>query len=154
MQDIPLKQIIESTLAKIGSVADVNTVVGDPITIEGGITIVPFSKVSVGFASGGVDYEGKNAAPEKAPHCAAGNGAGVSVVPLGFLLIQNGEVRMLDLKNPASFEYAAQDPVSKTISAVNSLIDKGPDLVLKIKDIVSSAANKEEETDLAETETE
>ena len=47
MNDIPLKQIIESTLAKIGSVADVNTVVGDPITIEGGITIVPFSKVSV-----------------------------------------------------------------------------------------------------------
>ena len=154
MQDIPLKQIIESTLEKIGSVADVNTVVGDPITIEGGITIVPFSKVSVGFASGGVDYEGKNAAPEKAPHFAGGNGAGVSVVPLGFLLIQNGEVRMLDLKNPASFEYAAQDPVSKTISAVNSLIDKGPDLVLKIKDIVSSATNKEEETDLAETETE
>lgn len=154
MNDIPLKQIIESTLAKIGSVADVNTVVGDPITIEGGITIVPFSKVSVGFASGGVDYEGKNSAPEKAPHFAGGNGAGVSVVPLGFLLIQNGEVRMLDLKNPASFEYAAQDPVSKTISAVNSLIDKGPELVLKIKDIVSSASSKEEDTDLAETETE
>lgn len=145
MNDIPLKQVIEATLAKIGSVADVNTVVGDPITIEGGITIVPFSKVSVGFASGGVDYEGKNAAPEKAPHFAGGNGAGVSVVPLGFLLIQNGEVRMLDLKNPASFEYAPQDPVSKTITAVNSLIDRGPELVLKIKDIVSSAATKTEE---------
>lgn len=156
MNDIPLKQVIEATLAKIGSVADVNTVVGDPITIEGGITIVPFSKVSVGFASGGVDYEGKNAAPEKAPHFAGGNGAGVSVVPLGFLLIQNGEVRMLDLKNPASFEYAPQDPVSKTITAVNSLIDRGPELVLKIKDIVSSAATKTEEEpvgdDLTETE--
>lgn len=145
MNDIPLKQIIESTLSKIGSVADVNTVVGDPITIEGGITIVPFSKVSVGFASGGVDYDGKNSPPEKNPHFAGGNGAGVSVVPLGFLLIQNGEVRMLDLKNPASFEYAPQDPVSKTITAVNSLIDRGPELVLKIKDIVSSAATKEED---------
>ena len=145
MQDIPLKQVIESTLAKIGSVADVNTVVGDPITIEGGITIVPFSKVSVGFASGGVDYNGKNEAADKAPHFAGGNGAGVSVVPLGFLLIQNGEVRMLDLKNPASFEYAAQDPVSKTINAVNSLMDKGPELVLKIKDVISSAAKKDEE---------
>lgn len=144
MQDIPLKQVIESTLAKIGSVADVNTVVGDPITIDGGITIVPFSKVSVGFASGGVDYNGKNETAEKAPHFAGGNGAGVSVVPLGFLLIQNGEVRMLDLKNPASFEYAAQDPVSKTINAVNSLVDKGPELVLKIKDIISKPKTEEE----------
>lgn len=144
MNDIPLKQIIESTLAKIGSVADVNTVVGDPITIEGGITIVPFSKVSVGFASGGVDYNGKNETADKAPHFAGGNGAGVSVVPLGFLLIQNGEVRMLDLKNPASFEYAPQDPVSKTITAVNSLIDRGPELVLKIKDIIAQPKAEEE----------
>lgn len=152
MNDIPLKQIIEASLSKIGSVADVNTVVGDPITIEGGITIVPFSKVSVGFASGGVDYDGKNSPPESNPHFAGGNGAGVSVVPLGFLLIQNGEVRMLDLKNPASFEYAPQDPVSKTITAVNSLIDKGPDLVLKIKDMIKPSVPETEETEPEETE--
>ena len=154
MNDIPLKQIIESALSKIGSVADVNTVVGEPIVIDGGITVVPFSKVSVGCASGGVDYDGKNSSPEKNPHFAGGNGAGVSVVPLGFLVIQNGEVRMLDLKNPASFEYAAQDPVSKTISAVNSLIDKGPDLVLKIRDLIASAtpAKAEEEAVAEQTE--
>ena len=51
---------------------------------------------------------------------------------------------MLDLKNPASFEYAAQDPVSKTINAVNSLVDKGPELVLKIKDIISKPKTEEE----------
>ena len=136
MNDIPLKQIIESTLAKIGSVADVNTVIGDPITIDGGITVVPFSKVSVGFASGGVDYDGKNPSPDKAPHFAGGNGAGVCVTPLGFLLIQNGEVRLLDLKNPASYDYPPQDPVSKTITAINSLVDRAPELVLKVKDMI------------------
>ncbi len=144
MKDIPLKQIIESALSKIGSVADVNTVVGEPIKIGEDITIVPFSKVSVGFASGGVDFDGKNSLPENTPHFAGGNGAGVSVVPLGFLLIQNGEVRMLDLKNPASFEYAPQDPVSKTITAVNSLVDKAPELILKIKDAISSAKKSSE----------
>ena len=51
---------------------------------------------------------------------------------------------MLDLKNPASFEYASQDPVSKTFTAVNSLIDKGPELVLKIKDIISKPKTEEE----------
>ena len=90
---------------------------------------------------------------EKAPHFAGGNGAGVSVVPLGFLLIQNGEVRMLDLKNPASFEYASQDPVSKTFTAVNSLIDKGPELVLKIKDIISKPKTDEADETAEETET-
>lgn len=57
MYDIPLKQVIDASLAKIGSVADVNTVVGDPITTPDGITIIPFSKVSVGYASGGADYD-------------------------------------------------------------------------------------------------
>ena len=146
MNDIPLKQIIESTLAKIGSVADVNTVIGDPITIDGGITVVPFSKVSVGFASGGVDYDGKNPSPDKAPHFAGGNGAGVCVTPLGFLLIQNGEVRLLDLKNPASFDYPPQDPVSKTITAINSLVDRAPELVLKVKDMIKKQPGEQDDT--------
>lgn len=150
MQDIPLKQIIEASLSKIGSVADVNTVVGEPISVGEGITIVPFSKVSVGFASGGVDYDGKNSPAESNPHFAGGNGAGVSVVPLGFLLIQNGEVRLLDLKNPASFEFASQDPVSKTITAINSLIDKGPDLVLRLKDLMTEAQQSAEQEQEAE----
>ena len=145
MNDIPLKQIIESTLAKIGSVADVNTVIGDPITTDGGITVVPFSKVSVGFASGGVDYDGKNPSPDKAPHFAGGNGAGVCVTPLGFLLIQNGEVRLLDLKNPASYDYPPQDPVSKTITAINSLVDRAPELVLKVKDMIKKQPVEQDE---------
>ncbi len=155
MNDIPLKQIIESTLAKIGSVADVNTVIGDPITIDGGITVVPFSKVSVGFASGGVDYDGKNPSPDKAPHFAGGNGAGVCVTPLGFLLIQNGEVRLLDLKNPASFDYPPQDPVSKTITAINSLVDRAPELVLKVKDMIKKQPGEQDDpADGSETEAE
>lgn len=145
MNDIPLKQIIESTLAKIGSVADVNTVIGDPIIIDGGITVVPFSKVSVGFASGGVDYDGKNPSPDKAPHFAGGNGAGVCVTPLGFLLIQNGEVRLLDLKNPASYDYPPQDPVSKTITAINSLVDRAPELVLKVKDMIKKQPGEQDD---------
>ena len=147
MNDIPLKQIIESTLAKIGSVADVNTVIGDPIIIDGGITVVPFSKVSVGFASGGVDYDGKNPSPDKAPHFAGGNGAGVCVTPLGFLLIQNGEVRLLDLKNPASYDYPPQDPVSKTITAINSLVDRAPELVLKVKDMIKKQPGEQDDPD-------
>ena len=148
-----INDIMTAALDKIRTLADAQTIIGEPIPTPGGTTIVPVSKVSVGFASGGVDFDGKNSPPESNPHFAGGNGAGVSVVPLGFLLIQNGEVRMLDLKNPASFEYAPQDPVSKTINAVNSLIDKGPELVLKIKDMVKPSAPEETgEEETAETE--
>ena len=136
MNDIPLKQIIDSTLSQIGSVADVNTVIGDPITTPEGVTIIPFSKVSVGYASGGADYDGK-AASGGNPHFAGGNGAGVSVTPLGFLVIgADGSVRMLDLKHTESFA-PANDPVNKTLNAVNGVIEKTPELLLKIKDTFS-----------------
>lgn len=90
--ELPLKQIIDAALSRIGSVADVNTVVGEPLAVGDGVTIIPFSKVSVGFASGGVDFDGKNKKEGDDPHFAGGNGAGVSVVPLGFLVIDGTEV--------------------------------------------------------------
>lgn len=149
MYDIPLKQVIDASLAKIGNVADVNTVVGDPITTPDGITIIPFSKVSVGYASGGADYDGKNPASdsERPPHFAGGNGAGVSVVPLGFLVINNGEVRMLDLKHDVSFERLPDDPVNKALDSVNGIIEKAPSLVNKIKDVFSKNKSEEQKTE-------
>lgn len=147
MNEIPLKQIIDASLSKIGSVADVNTVIGDPITTEFGVTIVPFSKVSVGFASGGADYDGKNPKEDKPPHFAGGNGAGVSVTPLGFLVIEKENVRILDLKHPESFASAPTDPVNKIIDALNGIIDKTPDLVYKIKDLIKKKEDKTEEAE-------
>jgi sporulation protein YtfJ len=149
MYDIPLKQIIDATLSKIGNVADVNTVIGQPITTPNGITIIPFSKVSVGYASGGADYDGKipegGKAPEgdRPPHFAGGNGAGISVTPLGFLVIDKDEVRMLDLKHEESFAPAPSDPVNKTIDAINGIVDRAPNLILKIKDLFTKKESKE-----------
>jgi sporulation protein YtfJ len=152
--EMPLKQIIDASLSKIGSVADVNTVIGEPIHLPDGVIVIPFSKVSVGFASGGAEYDGKNKdakdgkESDKAvcnPHFAGGNGAGVSVTPLGFLVIDKDGVRMLDLKHDASFESA--DPVNKVLNTINSIIDKGPSLAMRIKDLFSK---KKEEKPLDE----
>jgi len=142
--EMPLKQIIDAALSKIGSVADVNTVIGEPINLPDGVIVIPFSKVSVGFASGGAEYDSKaktedkalSPSSEKPPHFAGGNGAGVSVVPLGFLVIDKDGVRMLDLKHTESFAFAS-DPVNKVLNSVNSIIDKAPSLAMKIKDVFS-----------------
>ncbi|HAN22032.1 MAG: hypothetical protein A2Y15_01270 [Clostridiales bacterium GWF2_36_10] len=145
--EMPLKQIIEASLSKIGSVADVNTVIGEPINLPDGIVVIPFSKVSVGFASGGAEYDGKVKADEKVsttdkqPHFAGGNGAGVSVTPLGFLVIDKDGVRMLDLKHSESFS-GTSDPVSRVLNSVNSVIDKAPSLVMKIKEVFSKSKNE------------
>lgn len=130
--EMPLKQIIDAALAKIGSVADVNTVIGSPIQLDGGITVIPFSKVTVGFASGGVDFTGKNDRPDTDPHFAGGNGAAVSVTPLGFIVAENGNVRILDLKHAESFA-APEDPVSRVVGAVNTVVDKAPEIIDKLK---------------------
>ena len=137
--EMPLKQIIDTALAKIGSVADVNTVIGEPIKLPDGIVVIPFSKVSVGFASGGADYDGKEKAADKPPHFAGGNGAGVSVTPLGFLVIDKDGVRMLDLKHSESF---SADPVSKMLNSVNSIIDKAPSLAMKLKEVFAKSKSE------------
>lgn len=131
MNDIPLKQIIDTALSKIGTVADVNTVIGEPISLSGGITIIPYSKVSVGFASGGADYNSKKPVENENKNFIGGNGAGVTVVPLGFIVITGDRVEMVDINAPAP----APSTASKVIDTINDLTDKAPALIEKIKDI-------------------
>lgn len=130
--ETPMKQLIEQAIASINSVADVNTVIGEPVTLPNGVTVVPFSKVSVGFATGGSDRAPKTT---DAPLFAGGSGAGVSVTPLGFLVVgADGSVRLLDLKNPESYT-PTPNPVDKIIDGANSLMDRAPDVIAKCKDI-------------------
>jgi len=144
MNDSPLNQIIETSLSKIKSVADSNTVIGEPIQLSDGVTVLPFSKVSVGFASGGADYTSKKKPDADRPHFAGGNGAGVSVTPLGFIIVNGTDVKVIDLKAPvAAAESAGDNPVSKAIEGINTIIDKAPELFAKLK----GKMKKEEKTD-------
>ncbi len=139
--EMPMKQMIESALSKIREVVDVNTVIGDPIVLSDDVSIVPFSKVSVGFASGGSEFGGKTPRPDGTPYFAGGNGAGVSMTPLGFIAVEKGVVRVIELGNPATYS-APQDPVNRAIDGINGVIDKTPDLVAKVMDVFSSFSNK------------
>ena len=156
--DIPLKQVIDATISKIKTVADVNTVIGEPVTLPDGISVIPFSKVSVGFASGGVDFDGKNdnVTTEKKPagahgnHFAGGNGAGVSVVPLGFIIINGTDVKVVDVKTPVHVESAPLSTAAKTVETVNALLDRGPEIIDKLKALFKK--DKKTETEEIKTE--
>ncbi len=93
-----LPNMLESTIQKIREMLDVNTVVGTPITTPDGVTIIPVSKVSVGFGGGGSDFASKNT---ENPF-GGGVGGGVKVTPFCFLVVKDGNVRMLSVPTPAN----------------------------------------------------
>lgn len=140
--DMPMKQMIESALSKIREVVDVNTVIGEPIT-AGEVIVIPFSKVSVGFASGGSEFGGKTPREDGKAYFAGGNGAGVSMTPLGFICVEKGVARVIELGNPATYS-APQDPVNRAIDGINGVIDKTPDLIAKITDLFGALKTKTE----------
>ena len=94
MDKHPIENIMNSTLEDIRDMVDVNTVIGDAILTQDGSTVIPISKVSFGFVSGGGEYSCGRAASERLPF-AGGTGAGVSIQPMGFLVSGDGGVRLL-----------------------------------------------------------
>ena len=95
-----LPNMLENTIAKIREMVDVNSVIGDPITTPDGVTIIPVSKVSVGFGGGGSDFSNKNANSELP--FGGGVGGGVKVSPIAFLIVKDGNVRMMPVAEPAN----------------------------------------------------
>ncbi|MBQ9943073.1 MAG: GerW family sporulation protein [Clostridia bacterium] len=104
----PIGKLMQTTLENIKDMVDVNTVIGEPIAAPAGVTVIPFSKVSFGFATGGGDYDGKkedSLTRDNLPF-AGGSGAGVSVQPVGFLVITMDGVRLLPAQNKTALERA------------------------------------------------
>ena len=121
-----IPEIIKSSLENIRSIVDANTVVGDPITTDVGTTIIPISKISVGIASGGVDYNDKADRP-KPQNFGGGGGTGLSVSPAGFLVIdKNGEVEFINVGMKGK-----PDPVDQ----IADLVERTPDIIAKIKEL-------------------
>lgn len=120
----PINDLMGVTMEKIREMVDVNTIVGTPITCADGATIIPISKVSYGFASGGSDLPAK---VEK-DLFGGGSGAGISIQPVAFLVILNGEVKLMQLSIDAS--------------TPNALINLVPDVMEKISGFMSSRNDK------------
>ena len=123
-----LPNMLENTVAKIREMVDVNSVIGDPITTPDGVTIIPISKVSVGFGGGGSDFVSKNVNKQENPF-GGGAGAGVKVTPIAFLIIKDGSVRMLPVANPANttadrLVEMVPDTLDKIVSFIDSRLEK------------------------------
>ncbi|MCL1792844.1 MAG: sporulation protein YtfJ [Oscillospiraceae bacterium] len=136
MPETNLSQMIETALANLKKMTDANTVVGEPIKAPGGATIIPVSKISVGFASGGMDYNSK-AAPEKPPNFGGGAGSGFTISPVAFLVVsESGDVSLLGVNAPAENK--------DLIGTISGLVDKAPSMIEKITKIFKKEKTAEE----------
>ena len=115
-----LPNMLESTIQKIREMLDVNTVVGTPITTPDGVTIIPVSKISVGFGGGGSDFAKKTGAEP----FGGGVGGGVKVSPVCFLVVKDGNVRMLSVPTPAnSTTERIVEMIPDTLDKITAYLD-------------------------------
>ena len=98
----PLSDMMGENVTKIRDLVDANTVIGDPIRTPEGVTILPVSKIKVGYAGGGSDFATKNYPANKPNTFGGGSGVGVTVTPVAFLVIKGESVRVLPVAEPAS----------------------------------------------------
>ena len=125
-----LPNMLNNTIGKIREMLDANSVIGEAIVCEG-ITIIPISKLSVGLAGGGSDFVSKNVNHHENPF-GGGVGAGLKVTPVAFLIIKDGNVRMMPVANPAS-------------TTADRLVEMIPDTLDRISDFIDSRKEKHAE---------
>ena len=121
--DNKISEIIHASLEEVRNFASVDTITGKAITTPSGVTVIPISKVTIGFVSGGVDYgEG---APTR--NFGGGGGTGISITPVAFLTITD----------KADINLVSVNEKSDGVDRVISLIEHSPELIEKIKGLLS-----------------
>lgn len=133
--DHPINSLMDTTMEKIKEMVDVNTIIGDPITSPDGTIIIPVSKVSYGFASGGSDFPTKK---DNKDCFGGGSGAGVTIQPVAFLTVFRGDVKLI--------------PVEKYEGAADRVVGMMPELVDKVSGLFKK--DKKKNTDPIEVNSE
>lgn len=129
MSEHPINSLMDTSLKKIKELIDVNTIIGDPITTPDGTTIIPVSKVTYGFASGGSDLPTKK---DNSDLFGGGAGAGVTIQPVGFLSISKGNVKFI--------------PIEKYDGAADRIVGMIPEAFDKISSFIKK--DKKDKSDL------
>ena len=136
MTENKIPEIIRSSMENIRSMVDANTVVGEPINTTTGTVIIPISKISVGIASGGVDYNPKKDAQPRPQNFGGGGGTGLTVSPIGFLVVDKyGDVEFLSTNTKGK-----PDPIDQ----IADFVERTPDIIAKIKDLFAKDGKEEE----------
>lgn len=127
METHPIENLMKSTMENIKQMIDVNTIIGDAVESKDGSIIIPISKLSVGFASGGSEFNSK---PSEDPTIkypfGGGSGAGVSVKPVAFLVLkQDSSVRLLTIDPESNYDRIL-DTIPQVIDIIKDIMNPKP----------------------------
>ncbi|MDD4334434.1 MAG: GerW family sporulation protein [Desulfotomaculaceae bacterium] len=127
----PIEGLMKTAMESIKEMVDVNTVVGDPVEAPDGTVIIPISRVACGFAAGGGEFGisatgGNKDEESQMPAFGGGSGAGVSVKPIGFLVVGNGNIRLLPVDGNAIYDRLI-DVAPQVIAQIQSMFGCGGD---------------------------
>jgi sporulation protein YtfJ len=129
MAEHPIEGLMDTAMSNIKSMVDVNTIVGDSVTTPDGTVIIPISTVSLGFGAGGTQFAAKSeSVTPQNPMFGGGCGGGANVKPIAFLVVGNGNVRLL--------------PISDKVTPVDKIIDLMPDMIDKVNNAFTGAVDK------------
>ena len=117
-----IKAIMDTTMDKLHAMVDADTIIGTPLTV-GNITLIPVSKASFGLATGGSDFPSKT----QSGLFGGGGGAGVTISPVAFIAIKDGDVKMM--------------PSDNDLSAVDKAINMAPEMLEKVKELLKKDKN-------------
>lgn len=126
MNEHPIKDLMDTTMQNIRNMVDVDTIIGDPLNLPDGTIIIPISKVSFGFASGGSDL------PTKTPKnlFGGGSGAGISIQPIAFLVASEGDVKLMQM--------------TVNSNTANGVINLVPEVIDKLSDLFGKKGKKDQ----------
>ena len=125
MSENNIKGIMDTTMDKLRAMVDAETITGSPIVV-GDVTLIPVSRVSFGLATGGSDFPTKHSDKQL---FGGGGGAGVTIVPVAFIAISDGNVKML--------------PVYNDLTSVEKAITMAPELIEKVKELFPKKEKKD-----------
>lgn len=139
MNEHPIESLMITSMESIQDMVDVNTIIGEPIETQSGITIIPISKVCFGFAAGGSEFNAetlkeyskkdKDEEIEYKLPFGGGAGAGVSINPVAFIIVQNGNVKLMNVEHASSLD---------------KLLEYVPDLIQKINEMFNKSVQEKE----------
>ena len=137
MSENKMSEIIEASVNSLKSIAGADTIIGAPINTPSGTTVIPVSKLSLGYVTGGIDYVSKSDKPDK--NFGGGGGTGISMTPICFLVIdKEGKVEILNV---------GEEKYSDPIGDVVGLVERSPEIISKIKSAVGKKKDKAEKAE-------
>ena len=163
MSEYPIEGLMNTAMNSIKDMVDVNTIIGDPIETTNNVVVIPVSKVNFGFVAGGTEFNGKEQKNgsllpskdeeekkgEKRMPFGGGSGAGVSISPIAFIIIQQSGVKLLPVDHSSAFDKLLDfvpDLIEKTQEMISKKIDNIAQLennkvIQKANDILNNSTN-------------